>query len=397
MRQILAHTEVRFDGGSLIPVSASFGVAEFDPTSMDSEKDLMDACDRALYEAKNGGRNLVVVHRGGEEFETLERGGDVATEVKRRLGLAGDNTPLVDPANAVDRRATAGGETAGNPADSGDAGANGAGAPALARPTQAESIRKVAEEIVAAVAAKDGGSLAEFAQIAGIAAAALQESRRTPGAATPTPAAGATTGTKSRNRRKRADRRSPVPVDADAVKFAEAAARERRQRGRRGATKTANATGQPPADGTAGVGLPEIADQLKSLMAHVSRLQEAVVSQSRPALAPFVDEPSPAPEGKGPAPEPPIPTNQSARLEAAETTSPAAQPGVPPKPKRTRKARNQQPKTPGPILPAGPDGETPEPITASSAGKSAANATAAASLFPEASSTSKAWEPKRHW
>lgn len=399
LRQILAHTEVRFDGGGLIPVSASFGVAEFNPASMAGEKDLKDACDRALYEAKNGGRNLVVVHRGGESFETLERGGDVATEVKRRLGLAGDNTPLVDPANAVDRRAPQTADAVSRPDAEGEAApADGDVNTAPAKPSHAASIRKVAEEMVAAVAAGDGAALAEFAQIAGIAAQALQESRRVKlggepadsqpaespdAAAKPESVAGKG---KPRNRRNRADRRSPVPVDPDAVKFAADAARERRQRGRRG-TKAAEAAADSAKPGSAGdpdVGLPEIADQLKSLMAHVSRLQEAVVSQSRPALKPFQD---------AAAEEPAIPTNQSARLEPAADGLPPA----PPKPKRTRKARNVKPKAPDAILPADPGSELPEPVSASPAGKSAAIARTAASLFPDGSSTSKSWEPKRHW
>ncbi|MCA8915676.1 MAG: GGDEF domain-containing protein [Planctomycetes bacterium] len=108
MRHKIACTEFYDDRGRLLPISASIGVAEFDPTRMKSEKDLKEACDRALYVAKEGGRNLVVVCEGEEQFTRLERSGDPGMEIKRRLGLAGDNSPLdgdKDPAPITDVKA----------------------------------------------------------------------------------------------------------------------------------------------------------------------------------------------------------------------------------------------------------------------------------------------------
>ncbi|MCA8911137.1 MAG: diguanylate cyclase [Planctomycetes bacterium] len=94
MRHKIACTEFYDDRGRLLPISASIGVAEFHPKHMHSEKDLKEGCDRALYVAKEDGRNMVVVARGGDQFIKLERSGDLNKEVKRRLGLAGDNSPL---------------------------------------------------------------------------------------------------------------------------------------------------------------------------------------------------------------------------------------------------------------------------------------------------------------
>ncbi|MBX3459873.1 MAG: GGDEF domain-containing protein [Planctomycetes bacterium] len=94
LRHIIACTEFVDERGRLLPISSSFGVAGFDRHSMQSEMALKEMCDRALYVAKNHGRNCVVAALGGERFDVLERSGDPDREVKRRLGLAGDNSPL---------------------------------------------------------------------------------------------------------------------------------------------------------------------------------------------------------------------------------------------------------------------------------------------------------------
>ncbi|MCC7510136.1 MAG: diguanylate cyclase [Planctomycetes bacterium] len=94
LRHIIAATEFYDDRGRLLPISASFGVAEFDPRSMQTDLALKEQCDRALYVAKNHGRNCVVIAQGGEKFKIMERSGDPEREVKRRLGLAGDNSPI---------------------------------------------------------------------------------------------------------------------------------------------------------------------------------------------------------------------------------------------------------------------------------------------------------------
>lgn len=94
LRQIIACTEFHDDRGRLLPISASFGVAEYDPSYMHTERDLKEACDGALYKAKQEGRNRVVIAQGKDQFTPVERSGDPSREVKRRLGLAGDNSPL---------------------------------------------------------------------------------------------------------------------------------------------------------------------------------------------------------------------------------------------------------------------------------------------------------------
>jgi diguanylate cyclase (GGDEF)-like protein len=58
MRVALEESEVKADDGSLIPVTASFGVASF-PESR-TEADLVAAADAALYQAKRSGRNRVM-------------------------------------------------------------------------------------------------------------------------------------------------------------------------------------------------------------------------------------------------------------------------------------------------------------------------------------------------
>ncbi len=108
LRHVIASTEFYDDRGRLLPISASFGVAEFNEELMQGDKDLKEFCDQALYHGKQNGRNLVVVCRGRENFRVIERSGDLNGEVKRRLGLAGDNSPLdgdADPLPLRDEKA----------------------------------------------------------------------------------------------------------------------------------------------------------------------------------------------------------------------------------------------------------------------------------------------------
>jgi diguanylate cyclase (GGDEF)-like protein len=105
LRHIIACTEFTDDRGQLLPISASFGVAEFEPNTMHGDLPLKELCDRALYVAKEHGRNRVVVARSGGEFQILERSGDMNSEVKFRMGLAGDNAPLSEDGAPVKRRA----------------------------------------------------------------------------------------------------------------------------------------------------------------------------------------------------------------------------------------------------------------------------------------------------
>jgi diguanylate cyclase (GGDEF)-like protein len=179
LRHAIAHTEFRAEG-QLVPVSASFGVAEFDPVQMQAEKDLKEACDRALYHGKENGRNQAVVNRGAGWFHPMPRSGSVETEVKRRLGLAGDNTPLETAAGLVDRRAEpksgkvgralAEGELAGMFGDIPDT-------TSVVRPNPADSIRALAEQI-RETAHGDSARVADVARIAGMAAAAMSETRK---------------------------------------------------------------------------------------------------------------------------------------------------------------------------------------------------------------------------
>ncbi|MHC4840199.1 MAG: GGDEF domain-containing protein [Planctomycetota bacterium] len=94
LRQQIAATEFFDERGRLLPISASFGVVEFDHSKHEHEKDLKEAVDNALYQGKENGRNVVVVAEGNDKFRILKRTGDYKTEVKVRLGLAGDNSPL---------------------------------------------------------------------------------------------------------------------------------------------------------------------------------------------------------------------------------------------------------------------------------------------------------------
>ncbi|MCA8938321.1 MAG: GGDEF domain-containing protein, partial [Planctomycetes bacterium] len=172
IRTIIAHTEFRTSAGQLIPITASIGVAEFDPKTMRGEKELKEACDSALYFGKENGRNVAVVCEGQGKFCALERTGDIATEVKRRLGLAGDNQPLEEAQPKGDRRAAT--QKSGKV---GQAIRDGDLEPLDDRMVTSESmrldpgrsIRKLAEQIIAA-ADDNEERLAEVARIAEVAA-----------------------------------------------------------------------------------------------------------------------------------------------------------------------------------------------------------------------------------
>ena len=112
LRSVIAHTEFHDDKGRLLPVSASFGVSAYDTATMPTEKELKEACDRALYYAKEHGRNCVAVCEGEGQFYAIDRSGDVASEVKRRLGLAGDNSPLNPAADSALQTTVANNESA---------------------------------------------------------------------------------------------------------------------------------------------------------------------------------------------------------------------------------------------------------------------------------------------
>jgi diguanylate cyclase len=63
IREKIASTIVEVDGQH-IPVTASFGVAHYPSEGVENLDDLLKAADRALYEAKETGRNKVVAARG---------------------------------------------------------------------------------------------------------------------------------------------------------------------------------------------------------------------------------------------------------------------------------------------------------------------------------------------
>jgi len=47
-------------------ITASFGVASYPSTGIKKEKDLVEAADQALYQAKKGGRNKVVLFEANQ-------------------------------------------------------------------------------------------------------------------------------------------------------------------------------------------------------------------------------------------------------------------------------------------------------------------------------------------
>ncbi|MEE9311833.1 MAG: GGDEF domain-containing protein, partial [Planctomycetota bacterium] len=79
LRQQIASTEFFDDRGRLLPISASFGVVEFDPERHAHEKNLKEDVDLALYQGKENGRNMVVVAEGDNQFRILKRTGDYKT------------------------------------------------------------------------------------------------------------------------------------------------------------------------------------------------------------------------------------------------------------------------------------------------------------------------------
>ncbi|MEK9712693.1 MAG: GGDEF domain-containing protein [Thalassolituus sp.] len=60
LRKKISNTRVKVDG-QIIEVTASFGVAAFPSDNVESLNDLLKAADKALYEAKDTGRNKVVM------------------------------------------------------------------------------------------------------------------------------------------------------------------------------------------------------------------------------------------------------------------------------------------------------------------------------------------------
>lgn len=61
LRQNISNIEINIDASTTLKTTVSIGIAEF-PISADNEKDLIDAADKALYQAKRHGKNCVYEH-----------------------------------------------------------------------------------------------------------------------------------------------------------------------------------------------------------------------------------------------------------------------------------------------------------------------------------------------
>ncbi len=338
-----------------------------------------------------------MMFRGNDQFEPIERGGDVSTEVKERLGLAGDNTPLEDATSSVDRRAEP------QSGKVGEAIAEGI----VAAPVDSmvmnpgRSMKLLAQHIIA-VAHEDSRKLAEVAQIAGMTAAAMTESRRV-----------ADIGECKRKNDDRRTEPNPTPPDGKP---------DRRTGARRTASQIDN--------------LPGLEDYLKDLLEQVSTARQAVarVTNVSGQLLDAVTEVKAEPAAKPKRRRAPrrkklesVPVEETAATATESKTDTEAQPSPPAKATRRRNARRKSPSSdeidPMPVNqsarlfetdsepesePASlPVAETepndPEPVAEPSAKKPRRRnnrkpkADSAPASAPVTSSLSAGWEPKRKW
>jgi diguanylate cyclase (GGDEF)-like protein len=63
LRSAIDACHLQLDDGQIVNVTASFGVAAFDCETVDCDRSLeslIERADQALYQAKHGGRNMVV-------------------------------------------------------------------------------------------------------------------------------------------------------------------------------------------------------------------------------------------------------------------------------------------------------------------------------------------------
>ncbi|MFZ5453382.1 MAG: sensor domain-containing diguanylate cyclase [Thermodesulfobacteriota bacterium] len=78
LRHLLGRLDIKHQGQSLGKITASLGVANC-PGHGDNVEEVMRAADAALYQAKTGGRNQVVVHKGAITYEGPQDIGLTAT------------------------------------------------------------------------------------------------------------------------------------------------------------------------------------------------------------------------------------------------------------------------------------------------------------------------------